>query len=347
MIWLLTLVPIQATFFTTPTRLASCNSGTYRQPDNNNCFDYCPTGYTADAATSTCTGAQQEVLHYTFNTPKATVVDSASAIPLTTTGSSAPYSVKDGGKYFNGSVYLQMPGTSSVRLGSSFAMTFWVSMSTSTTNIMAFFSKKVRTRQNSRYKDDLTFALSKTYFYFAAESYSLYWLYSDPISFTRWNKVHITLTSKARDTELKFYINDVSDALTLTGRYFSEDTTTVNWLGRRQRNAVSYNQWFNGMIYEFIVYNYAAPNISSSSASLTSCRSTQFASTGVCTSCVNCVTCVRTTDCGLCADSMCQDCNDFSASSCTLCHAGATLTSGACACPSGEYKLGGTCNSED
>jgi hypothetical protein len=347
MIWLLTFVPVQAAFFTSSTRLASCSSGTFRQPDNYNCFDYCPTGYTADAATSTCTGTQQEVLRYTFNTPKASVVDSASSIPLDTTGSSAPYSVLNGGKYFNGALYMQMPGASSVRLGSSFAMTFWVSMSSSTTNIMSFFSKKVSPRQNSRYNDDMTFALSKTYFYFAAQSYSLYWLYSDPIPFTKWNKVHITLTSNAPNTELKFYINNVSDALTMTNKYFYEDSTTVNWLGRRQSSAVSYNQWFYGMIYEFVVYNFAAPYVRSSSASLTLCKSNQFDVSGVCTDCVNCVTCVRTTDCNLCADSMCSACNDFSIGTCTQCIAGATLNSGVCACPSGQYKINNSCSSKD
>jgi hypothetical protein len=213
--------------------------------------------------------------------------------------------------------------------------------------MMAFFSKKVSTRQNSQYNDDLTFALSKTNFYFLAESYNTSWLSSDQIPFKKWNKVHITLTSNAPNTELKIYINDFSQAFTLTNMYFYEDTTTVNWLGRRQSNADSDCQWFNGMIYEFVVYNYAAPYASSSSASLTLCKSNQFDVSGVCTDCVNCVTCVRTTDCNLCADSMCQVCNDFSKGTCTQCLAGATLNSGSCACPSGQYKINNKCSSKD
>jgi hypothetical protein len=122
------------------------------------------------------------VLHYTLNSPKASVVDSASSIPLDTTGSSAPYSVKNGGKSFNGSTYLQMPGPPSVRLSTSFAMTFWVSMSSLTTDIMAFFSKKVSPRQNSQYNDDLTFGLSKTNLFILAESYNLNWLASNPVT---------------------------------------------------------------------------------------------------------------------------------------------------------------------
>jgi hypothetical protein len=344
MIWLLSLVSVQAAVYKSSSRHDSC----YRQPDNYNCFDYCPTGYTADAATSTCTGTQQEVLHYTFNSPEATVVDSASSIPLDTTGSSAPYSVKNGGKYFNGSTYLQMPGPSSVRLSTSFAMTFWVSMSSTPTNMMAFFSKKVSTRQNSQYNDYLTFAFGKNSFCFRAETYRSYWMcFSSFIPFTKWNKVHITVTSNAPNTNLRVYINDVSDSLTMANMYIYEDSTTVNWLGRRQSSAVSDYQWFNGMIYEFVVYNYAAPYASSSSASLTLCKSNQFDVSGVCTDCVNCVTCVRTTDCNLCADSMCQVCNDFSKGTCTQCLAGATLNSGSCACPSGQYKINNKCSSKD
>jgi hypothetical protein len=114
MIKLLLLVSVQAAFYPSSTKPASCPSGTYRQPDNYNCFDYCPTGYTPNLTTSACTGTLKKVLHYNFYTPKASVVDSASSIPLDTTGSSAPYSVKYGGMVFKGSTYFQMPGSLSV-----------------------------------------------------------------------------------------------------------------------------------------------------------------------------------------------------------------------------------------
>jgi hypothetical protein len=347
MIKLLLLVSVQAAFYLSSTKPASCPPGTYRQPDNYNCFDYCPTGYTPNLTTSACTGTNKEVLHYTFNIPKASVVDSASSIPLDTTGSSAPSSVKNGGKIFNGSTYLQMPGPPSERLSTSFAMMFWVSMSSLTTDIMTFFSKKVSPRQNSQYNDDLTFALSKTNLFFLAESYNQNWIASNSVTFTKWNKVHITVTYNAPNTNLKIYINSYQENFTLLNLYFKEDTSTINWLGRRQSSAASNYQWFNGMIYEFVVYNYAAPYVSSSSASLTLCKSNQFDVSGVCTDCVNCVTCVRTTDCNLCADSMCQVCNDFSKGTCTQCLAGATLSSGACTCPSGQYKIANKCTSKD
>jgi hypothetical protein len=287
------------------------------------------------------------VLHYTFNTPKALMIDSVSSIPLDTTGSSAPYSVKDGGKYCNGALFLQMPGPQDVRQSTSFAMTFWVRVLSSTTDIMAFFSKKVSTMQNSQYNDDLTFGLNKSNFFILAESYNSKWLATDDVTtyFAKWNKVHISVAYNAPNTNIKVSINGFSETFTLQNLYFKEDTSTVNWLCRRQSSAASTNQWFNGMIYEFIIYNYAAPYASSSSASYTQCKSNQFDS--VCTDCVNCVTCVRTTDCGLCADSMCSVCNDFSKGSCTLCLPGATLSSGACTCPSGQYKLNNKCSSKD
>jgi hypothetical protein len=114
------------------------------------------------------------------------------------------------------------------------------------------------------------------------------------------------VTSNAPNTDLKVYINSYQENFTLLNLYFKEDTSTINWLGRRQSNAASTNQWFRGMIYEFVVYNFAAPYVSISSVTFTQCKSNQFDVSGVCTDCVNCVTCVRTTDSNLCADSLCR-----------------------------------------
>lgn len=345
MIWLFQLVSVHAAFINSISKSSTCATGTYRQPDDYYCFDYCPTGYTADSTSNTCVGSQKEVLHYTFNTLKDTVPDSASSFDLNVAGTTAPYSVKDGGKYFNGSKYLQIP--SGVRFGTAFSIELWVSMALTSSNIMAFYSKKVRPTQNSNYQDDLTFALSKSYVYFAAESFSLYWLYSDSITFKKWNKVQISVDSFPPNTDVKFYVNDYSDVLTMQNRYFYEDATTVTWLGRRQRTSGSYNKWFNGMIYEFSASNFAKAFGQTTNASLTVCEYYQFNTSGVCSNCVSCTTCVRKSDCNLCADSMCAQCNDYAEGSCTNCLSPAVFASGVCNCPSGQYKYAGKCLSKD
>ena len=137
---------------------------------------------------------------------------------------------------------------------------------------------------------------------------------------------------------------------TIGNDFYSDNTSSIFVIGSIK------NSGFYGFLYSLEIYNQylllgsfstvcnGCLNCLTTGVCLGNCNLTQINSSNVCTNCLESCSygCVRSTDCNLCADSLCGVCNNFTAV-CSQCYSNAYLNTTAVGL--GITKCCGSCDS--
>ncbi|CAG9321664.1 unnamed protein product [Blepharisma stoltei] len=342
---------------------SSCKSGYYLNPENL-CLYLCPMGY-AKQSDGTClqTAANSMVLHYLLNKLANTFADNVSGLLAymgstdSYLGPNDPQPVYQSGFYFSGNSYLKLPPNSAdskeVILGNNHSLLFWV-RPTSLANDSIIFSKENASQVHSGFKILSTGKLHVNYEVYDDLSGTAENMISEAgnINLNAWYNIIIVFSWTSHTNQISLYINGVAQAINNLIAYqntFFMDIPSDSFIVGGSNIE---NYFFNGFIFEMVLYNYA---ISSSIAAglikttclcpacgdfgnecLRSCSYLQYYNnaTSSCTDCDSSCTngCVRNGDCSMSVDLLCAAEIGFQPSECTSCVAGATGAGTTCAC---------------
>ena len=311
---------------------SSCNPSAYLLAQV--CVDVCPLGYAAYYGD--CLANAGPFLNVTFNQIQDRVIDSIQGIAFgsgidnsfyPSGTSSDPIPAKQRGYYFTGTSYM---ASQSIILPYNFTMVFYIKQMQAGT----LLSKSALSIGTS---GGVTLSINSMLTAgFAA------------ITSTNWMVIAFNLsTSFDGTTTVSLSYPPGSAKSKITANAIFMDYSSPLILGDPSTS-------FLGFIYQFVMYTYPQ---STSTLSISTCSSStkqscvwncdinQYLSASTCTQCsTSCSSgCVRSTDCDLCADSLCSICSNFTAI-CTTCTANASLiSSNTCACNIGFYETAYKC----
>ena len=325
----------------------TCATGFYLQPQNTRrCLVTCPTGYIASG--SSCVGGNAVVLDFKLETITPTLAGigtttglngaSISYFPPNFEGTD-PIPSKERGYYFSGAQYIQLPplpGSTGDPLlfPASFTFSAWIRPQGS--GLRTLFSKKTPTTDIFTLRVGTAGTLElkigspvTTYAHTRALTLDI-WLFVG---------VAVAYDSAAVQTTLTFYYDSVLHATSYVGSFVVLDTS---WTAAQTIGCSgTFGDYYSGFIWRVKVSNYLANDPISDYQSPSQPAGTSyllspcpFNRTPNCLLCLPACPngCVRSTDCSLCADSLCDVCSAFTTVSCTTCVPSATDLP-PCTCP--------------